>query len=69
LPAPQAQPEQPPLLREEEGAGLLPAVAEANTESFLESFAEPQWGHRAPFQLLERTRISLSRSHFSHTNS
>lgn len=53
------------------GAALVPppAVAEANTESFLASFFEPQCGHAVPFQSLERTRISLSRSHFSQWNS
>jgi hypothetical protein len=48
---------------------LLPALAEAKVENFLDSFFEPQCGHSAPFQLLERTRISLSRSHFSQWNS
>jgi hypothetical protein len=43
---------------------LLPPE-EANTESLLESFAEPQCGHVVPFHLLERTKISLSCSHFS----
>ncbi len=38
---------------------------EANTDSFFSSFVEPQCGHFAPFHLLERTRISLSLSHFS----
>jgi hypothetical protein len=38
---------------------------EAKTESFFSSFVEPQCGHFAPFQRLERTRISLSLSHFS----
>jgi len=42
-----------------------PVVAEANVENFLDNFFEPQCGHSAPFQSLERTRISLSRSHFS----
>jgi hypothetical protein len=31
----------------------------------LDNFFEPQCGHAVPFQSLERTRISLSRSHFS----
>jgi hypothetical protein len=44
---------------------LPPAVADANTDNLLASFAEPQCGHFVPFQLLERTRISLSLSHFS----
>ena len=49
------------------GAGSLapPALAEANTENFLDSFVEPQCGHFVPFHSLERTRISLSFSHFS----
>jgi hypothetical protein len=38
---------------------------EAKTESFLERRVEPQLGHLVPFQSLERTRISLSFSHFS----
>jgi hypothetical protein len=41
------------------------ALAEANVENFLDNFLEPQCGHSAPFQSLERMRISLSRSHFS----
>jgi hypothetical protein len=40
-------------------------VAEAKVESFLESLGEPQCGHLVPFQLVERTNTSLSRSHFS----
>jgi hypothetical protein len=44
---------------------LSAAAAEANTENFLESLVEPQRGHLAPCHLLERTRISLSVSHFS----
>jgi hypothetical protein len=43
---------------------LLPPPDDAKTESFLTSFVEPQCGHLVPFQSLERTRISLSRSHF-----
>jgi hypothetical protein len=46
------------------GAPPSPATDEAKTDNFLESFVEPQCGHLAPFHLLERTRISLSRSHF-----
>jgi hypothetical protein len=38
---------------------------EANTESFFESFVEPQLGHFVPFQSFERTRISLSASQLS----
>ena len=41
------------------------APADANTDSRLESFVESQCGHLVPFHLLERTSISLSRSHFS----
>jgi len=37
---------------------------EANTDSFFVNFVEPQRGHFAPFHRLERTRISLSQSHF-----
>ena len=48
--------------------GASPALSlppeEANTESFFESRVEPQWGHSVPFHSIERTRISLSRSHF-----
>ena len=43
--------------------------AEAKTENFLDSFLDPQCGQAVPFQWLERTRISLSRSHFSQWNS
>jgi len=43
---------------------VLPAVAEANVENLFASLVEPQCGHFVPSQLLERTRISLSRSHF-----
>jgi hypothetical protein len=49
-----------------DGASLLAlAVEEAKTENFLDSFVEPQRGHWVPAQSLERTRISLSCSHFS----
>jgi len=41
------------------------APAEANTDSFFSSLAEPQCGHFVPFHRLERTRISLSRSQLS----
>ena len=53
------------------GAGLFPlAVAdEAKSENFLDSFSEPHCGHLVPFQSLERTRISLSRSHCPQWNS
>ena len=50
-------------------ASLDEPLLEANTDSFLVSLAEPHTGHFAPFQLLERTRISLSFSHFSQWNS
>jgi hypothetical protein len=45
------------------GSELFPV--EANTESFFASRVEPHFGHFAPFQSLDRTRISLSHSHFS----
>jgi hypothetical protein len=48
----------------QDGPASLPPPEEAKTESFLESRGEPQCGHFVPFHLLERTRISLSRSHF-----
>jgi hypothetical protein len=41
------------------------APEEANVENFFSSFFEPHWGHWAPFQSLERVRISLSFPHFS----
>ncbi len=44
--------------------GAAPAVAEAKVENFLASFVDPQCGHFVPLHSLERTRISLSRSHF-----
>ena len=47
------------------GASLLLPVDEAKTENFLEIFFDPQCGHLVPFQSLERTRISLSCSHWS----
>jgi hypothetical protein len=48
------------------GASLSPpAPADANTDNLLASFVEPQCGHFVPFQALERTKISLSLSHFS----
>jgi hypothetical protein len=49
------------------GAGRalpLPAIADAKVENFFASLLEPQCGHFVPSQLLERTRISLSRWHF-----
>jgi hypothetical protein len=47
-----------------EGASPAPAV-DAKVENFFTSFFEPHRGQAVPFQSLERTRISLSRSHFS----
>jgi hypothetical protein len=44
-------------------------LAEAKTENFLDNFFDPQCGQAVPFQSLERTRISLSRSHFLQWNS
>ena len=41
------------------------ALADAKTENFFASFLEPQCGHLVPLQSLERTRTSLSLSHFS----
>ena len=49
------------------GAGVAPAgpaVEDANVENFFSSLAEPQLGHFVPSHLLERTKISLSFSHF-----
>ncbi len=42
-----------------------PATLEAKVENFLASLREPQCGQAVPFQEVERTRISLSRTHFS----
>ncbi len=42
-----------------------PAAEDAKTESFLASLLEPHCGHFVPFQVLERTRISLSAAHCS----
>lgn len=51
---------------QEAGARLVvPAVAEAKVENFFASFAEPQCGHFVPSRSLERTRISVSCSHFA----
>ena len=47
------------------GASEPLELPEAKTENFFASFVEPQCGHGVPAQSLERTRISLSRSHFS----
>jgi hypothetical protein len=46
-----------------------PVLLEAKTDSFFDSFVEPQAGHLLPFQSLERTRISLSLPHLPHSNS
>jgi hypothetical protein len=52
------------------GAGsAAPLAEEANTDKRFESLFDPQWGHLVPFQRVERTRISLSFSHFSQWNS
>jgi hypothetical protein len=48
----------------QEGSDAAPPL-EANTESFFESFVEPQWGQGVPSHWVERTRISLSFRHFS----
>ena len=58
-------PQHPPPPLSQDGASLPPEPAEANTENFLDNFFEPQCGHAVPFQSLERTRVSLSRPHFS----
>ncbi|HVV02516.1 MAG TPA: hypothetical protein VHH88_14200 [Verrucomicrobiae bacterium] len=44
----------------QEGAESEAPLEEANTESFLLSFVEPQRGHCVPRHSEERTRISLS---------
>jgi hypothetical protein len=60
---PQPLPQEcPPFFLPEE---LSPAPAAANVENFFASFFEPQCGHSEFFQSVERTRISLSRSHWS----
>jgi hypothetical protein len=56
---------QDPGLPVQLGSGSPPPPAEANTESFFVRRFDPQWGQAVPFQSLLRTRISLSRSHFS----
>ena len=62
-------PQQPPHelgFMPQAGAALgLAATEEANTDSFFDSLVDPQCGHFAPCHLLERTRSSLSCSHFS----
>jgi len=47
------------------GASSAPPL-EANTDSFLLSFVEPQCGHAVPSHLVERTSTSLSLPHFPH---
>jgi hypothetical protein len=48
-----------------DGSEFSPPALEANTESFFESFDEPQCGHFVPSQWLDRTSSSLSLSHFA----
>jgi hypothetical protein len=48
----------------QDGAAPSPLTLDAKVENFFASFVEPQCGHFVPSQLLERTRISLSCSHF-----
>jgi hypothetical protein len=48
----------------QDGSEALPAL-DAKTENFFANFVEPQCGHFVPAHSLDRTRISLSRSHFS----
>jgi len=62
-------PQQPPPPPFPDPALAGPALAGAKTENFLANFAEPQCGQAVPFQSVERTRISLSRPHFSQWNS
>jgi len=48
----------------EQATPVSPApVLAAKVENFLFNFAEPQCGQIVPSQWLERTKISLSRSH------
>jgi len=44
---------------------LPPAALAAKVENFFSNRFEPQWGQAVPFQSLDRTNTSLSRSHFS----
>jgi hypothetical protein len=46
-------------------AAAPPAAVEANEENCFVSFLEPHFGHWAPFQWVERTRISESAPHLS----
>jgi len=48
----------------QDGPSLAPPVLEANTENFFESLMDPQCGHLVPLVSRDRTRISLSFSHF-----
>jgi len=61
LPVPQ-RPHEPGFL-EQLSPAPAPETLEAKTERFFVNFVDPQWGHFVPFQSLDRTRISLSRSH------
>jgi len=45
------------------GGSSPPPEPDANTESFFNSFVEPQCGQGVPFQSVERTSSSLSRLH------
>jgi len=45
------------------GASSAPPL-DANTDSFLLNFVEPQCGHAVPSHFVERTSISLSFPHF-----
>jgi len=47
-----------------DGPSLATPLDDAKTDSFLESFGDPQCGHFVPFHSFERIRISLSCSHF-----
>jgi hypothetical protein len=49
----------------QDGSDPPPLTLAANVENFFASLVEPQCGHLAPSQLLERTSISLSLWHFS----
>jgi len=63
LPPPEQHPQEPVPPSQGGASAVLPlAPAEANTDNFLDSFVEPQCGHLLPFQRLERTSTSLSRS-------
>jgi hypothetical protein len=44
----------------QDGPSLPEPAEDANTDSFFESFTDPQCGHLVPFQSLDRTKISLS---------